>query len=530
MNPSVRVVAVCLFCACILLVPLAITPVLPLIDFYNHIARYYVLSHMAGNPVLSANYDPAWALLPNLGLDVIATPLLMVVPPLLAAKLVIGFILLIQYSGVLFLYRALHGRINVLPVVLLPGILYSYILGWGFSNFLLGLGLVFWNLGLWFRLREQRLPLAIMACSLGAVVIFFCHGFAFAIYGVLLGGMELGRWLHSENRRLAVVPRTVAALAVQAVIPAILFLNMRTSGATGDSGSIIGAIQKHNGSGSLFARLDYEFWYRLRTIVRVAESSYPFFDYASFALTVAVIAVALWKGWFRLHRWCLLALVFAALLCVLTPPSLFGVGYVSDRMPLVFVLLFVAALGFANPLPKAGPLSQASLLPQGGRIAVALLAGVMLVRIAAMAIGWSDYARHYADFREVTSVIPKGALVTDVLPVGPDRRDGLLPRCQMYRPLLVVLNGDVAALFANPSQQPIRLAGPLLAAQMGGTGKPDLRVHSTPGIYDDMLADIAAKGRYEYILMCGRERLVRSLPAGLTIAAEKGGITVLRVD
>src|SRR3546814_20004598 len=71
-----------------------------------------------GDAVLSANYIAAWALLPNLGLDAIATPLLAVVPPLLAGKLIVGLILLVEFSGVIFLHRTLHGRADILPPVL----------------------------------------------------------------------------------------------------------------------------------------------------------------------------------------------------------------------------------------------------------------------------------------------------------------------------------------------------------------------------------------------------------------------------
>src|SRR3546814_18500701 len=73
MNGTARVGVLTLGCAVLLMIPLLATPVLPLIDFYNHIARYYVLSHL-DEARLAANYASAWALLPNLGLDALATP------------------------------------------------------------------------------------------------------------------------------------------------------------------------------------------------------------------------------------------------------------------------------------------------------------------------------------------------------------------------------------------------------------------------------------------------------------------------
>lgn len=516
MRPSARIAAATLACALILLVPLASTPVLPLIDFYNHIARYFVLSHLEGDAVLSANYAAAWALLPNLGLDAIATPLLGVVPPLLAAKLILAFILIVQFSGVIFLQRGLNRRADMLPAVLLVGLLYSYVVNWGFSNFLLGLGLVFWNLGLWVRLRD-RPGLATVVCALGAVLIFFCHGFAFALYGVLLGGIEIGRWMEGPRRRIGGLAGALSVLALQAVIPVILFLLMPTSKAGGEAGSTLGSIEKHLNGGSLGARLDVEFWHRLQTILRVAESPYPLLDLVTFILTAAVIGAGLWNGWFRLHRWTRPALAIMALLCIITPPSLFGVGYVSDRLPLVAALMLVAGLASRRRSHQA--------------VAAIMLLGVIaLVRVAAITIGWSDYARHYADFQAVASVIPRGALVTDVLPRDPDWRNQADTRCQMYRSLSILLNGAVAPLFAHPSQQPLRLIGPIKQAAGDVIEKRDLRMEGVDGYFDDALARIAAAGRFDYVILCSRERLTRPLPPGMHIAAERGGITILKRD
>src|SRR3546814_1833091 len=89
------------------MIPLLATPVLPMIDFYNHIARYYVLSHLdEARP--AANYASAWALPPTPGLDAPATPLLGVMPPLAAARLIAALFLLVQFSGAIFLHRRLH--------------------------------------------------------------------------------------------------------------------------------------------------------------------------------------------------------------------------------------------------------------------------------------------------------------------------------------------------------------------------------------------------------------------------------------
>ena len=69
-----------------------VTPVLPLTDFYAHIARYYILANLAESQTLQQNYEAAWQLLPNLGLDVLGVGILKILPPLIAAKLIAGLI------------------------------------------------------------------------------------------------------------------------------------------------------------------------------------------------------------------------------------------------------------------------------------------------------------------------------------------------------------------------------------------------------------------------------------------------------
>src|SRR3546814_20615144 len=74
----------------------------------------------------------------------------------------------------------------------------------------------------------------------------------------------------------------------------------------------------------------------------------------------------------RLHRWCWPALIGLILLCAAMPPSLFGVGYVSDRIPLVVALLLVSALAMSHPMGR------------GVRAVLAALFAIGRVRIAAI--------------------------------------------------------------------------------------------------------------------------------------------------
>ena len=203
--------------------PLMVTPVLPLIDFYDHLARFYILAHVSSSPLLQSHYAAHWVLMPDIGTDILSTPLLRILPPLAAAHIIAACIMAILYSGVLYFHRALTGRHSLLVAVLLLPLLYSYIFNWGFANFLLSLGFAFWAAGWWLSTRHRPLLAVPVACLL-SVLVFLSHGIAFAMYGIITATLEIGYFLGTPDRKIADLARALLRLLVQAVIPALLFL------------------------------------------------------------------------------------------------------------------------------------------------------------------------------------------------------------------------------------------------------------------------------------------------------------------
>ena len=92
------------------MLPLLATPILPLIDFYNHLARFFVLAHVGDSPMLQSYYHAHWTLLPDIGVDVLGTPILALVPPMIAGHLIVVIILAVIYGGLLYFHRAVTGR------------------------------------------------------------------------------------------------------------------------------------------------------------------------------------------------------------------------------------------------------------------------------------------------------------------------------------------------------------------------------------------------------------------------------------
>jgi hypothetical protein len=501
----------------VLTLPILVTPVVPLIDLYNHVARFYVLSHIDADPFLALHYAPNWRMLPNIGLDVPGVWLARWIDPLVLAKLIVAAIVALQIGGTLFLNKVLTGRINAWSVLLAAALCYSFILSWGFANYLLASAISLWTLGLWARLRD-RLLVATLVCAPLALLILFCHGFVFATYGLVAGALEFGLWLQRTDRRPLDLVRGWAALAAQAVVPALCFLAMPTAKADSYD-TPVGDITSLYQQGALADRIWLQAMKRSEAIYRVAETPWPWLDLILFAATIAILFLAIRRGWIRVVPTMLPALALALLLVLVMPNGLFGAGHLFERMPLLFALLFAASL------QETGT--------GGAGLKLALLA-VTLFRFAALDAGWSLYRQQYADFEQVTARLPAHAVLAPVFVFGKNPRDGLFPRCQMFPPLAVIEKRSATPLFADPNQQPL-LLNPQLRALADIYRSETPAEHAALGLarlpyhYDDMLDRILADHHASHILMCGGERLKRPLPANLRPIAAAGNLALYEV-
>jgi hypothetical protein len=432
------------------LVPLCVTPILPLTDFYAHIARYYILARLPDFDVLQENYEAAWQLLPNLGLDVLGTGVMKVLPPLLGAKLIAGLIIAAPFVGILYLSRVLHGHLPVLSVLLAGLVAYNHILIWGFSNFLLGLGVLLGATGYWIAAQNHPVrQLAVTACL--GLILFFIHGLAFALWGLLLSMVELSLALSTGNMGPGVLIRRAARLALIAVAPALLFIQTKTAG-----GGVITPVTNllaHAEQGTLWRRLGTEAYLRMDGILRVADSTWRNFDWGFGLVLWGLLIGGLLAGILQIDKRMKLAAALCGVLILIIPPNLFGVGHLSERIPLLMLALLAASLSLN---PDAKPISR--------RAAVASIAGLLLVRNLMLTVGWYQDGKIYSAYldalsRHDTRTLGAGVYIEDA-------RDAWVfkPSC---RPLsfLMIFNGTAVPTFANPPQQPLRITGALTHVQ-----------------------------------------------------------------
>lgn len=434
--------------AALCLVPLLVTPVLPLIDFYAHVARYFALARVDDDPALALNYAPAWALLPNLGLDVIGVAVMERVPPLLGAKILGALIVLAPVLGALALARALHGRVAATHVALAGLLAYSFVLTWGFANFILGLGLALAALGLWIALAHR--PGAQLATGIAAgMVIMLVHGLVFGLWGLMLLAVELAQVRAAPPMPRARVLGRIARLGLVAAGPVVLFLMTRTASADGGVTQAFGNLAAHAGRGQLWPRLLAEAGHRVDGLLRVAESTWPWADRLFGLVLWGTLALAFAKGALRLDTRLRLAAALAAALVVVMPPNLFGVGHLDDRMPLVLLALLAAG---AVPGRAAWP--------------APVLGGLFALHLAMVTAGWAQLGTGYRAFLDAAQALPRGGLAQAHFGPGAQGRDASRA-CKPLLFLLLLQNGTAVSTFANPTQQPLRIVGPLRAALDG---------------------------------------------------------------
>ncbi len=492
------------------LVPLFATPVIPSIDFYNHVARFYVLSHVGSSAALAQYYQTHWSLLPDIGLDLIGTPLLIFFSPLVAGHIISVGIFAVLFGGVLYLNSVLTGQKSPLIAALLLPLFYSYIMNWGFTNFLLGLGFAFWAAGWWISHRD-RPHVAVPVSSLFAVAIFFTHGLAFGLYGILVAFLEMGLFLSAPNRKMRDLVRSLSLVAIQAIFPILFFIYWIANGGH-DVGPSAAALAAHGVVPPSPGGLGDRILRRLIPILRVEEGPAYWFDIATFVLQAIAILYLLGRGRIAIIRPAWPLLVAAAATVAIGVPVLFGVGYITDRMPLFAALCLLSVLRIAPGEWTAGT-----------RVASGFIVAIVFVRLLAVAIDWSGYGQFYREYRSLAEMIPRGSMTVGV-PVANFYHETDVPRCEMFGHLLVAQDEQGAPLFGQKNQHPMLLAGRLKSAVqfLDARFAPD-RI----GNYAGYMTAAASVG-FNYILVCNAHLLAQPFPSEIILVAKTPHFALLR--
>jgi hypothetical protein len=306
-------------------VPLIYPPIPPLVDLPGHIGRFHVQMELGHSPFLQRYYEYHWALVGNLGLDLLIIPLAKLFGLELGTKLIVMCIPPLTIAGFLWVAREVHNRIPPTAMFALP-FAFGHPFLFGFVNFALSMALAFLAFGLWLRLgRLGKLRLRLILFVPISFIVFFAHTFGWGVLGLMCFSAEVVR-RHDAGEAWWQAILHGAFQAAGMIGPVLLLLLWRHeaqgSGSTGDwfNWSLKGLYIES-------ALRDRWFIYD-RNCVRLAAAVLlltPFFRRLGFSRNLAFSALVL------------------TAIYVLLPRIVFGSAYADMRLaPYLFAVALIA--------------------------------------------------------------------------------------------------------------------------------------------------------------------------------------------
>jgi hypothetical protein len=421
----------------VLAIPFFLVDVPPVLDYPNHLARYFVLAH-PDDVILSQMYAPHWTILPNLGMDAIGTAVLRVTDVHVGGRILLALSLFAPVIGVVVYHRVVFGRYSYWSLA--SGLTaYNGAFFLGFMNFLLSLGLALIGGAAWIALRRRKWVLGrIVIGAFAAVLIFFCHIFGVFLFALLIGGDEVD-CLWERRRSGALMQRDVlyaAGTLVAAISPVIVLYFLSP---LGERVVLAGE------------------W---RGLAKLWTIFAPFMTTsAELTLMTGVAVVSLLiliRPYVQLAPGMPLIFVVLVLAFVVAPSTIKGGTFVDLR----FALMIGLAL-FAGVQPR--------LLPLPAILVVAVGAFIVL-RSGYIGMTWFDHRHDLADVRAAIAMVEPGARVivargqpghlTDVRP--PERALPGIYRLDGHIAALLVIERHAfwPLLFADSAQQPLIVKPP----------------------------------------------------------------------
>ncbi|MEI9804374.1 MAG: hypothetical protein WDN48_07820 [Pseudolabrys sp.] len=358
------------------LCPALLVSIPAMVDYPNHLARMYLLSEI-GAPDANPFYQTAWALYPNLAMDLIIPAMARFVSVETAARIFLLLSQVLIVTGSLAIERSVKGRMQISGFVALM-FLYCLPFTFGFLNFEFGLGASLWGIAVMLMLNERPWPLRLAVNTVIVAALFTAHFFALGIYGATLGLIELQRAWDGKTAY-----RDTAWRLVVLAIPALILL----------------AIMKFTGGGiggdESVWHLDFK---PLWLFIILNAYNMPV-SAATVCLLVGFMYFAFKHGVLTVERAGLWLAAGFAFLYVAIPSRLFGTAFVDLRM--------IAAAAFI--VPAFITLTAPTVRWRWAAIACAV--GVTLPNLAVIYFVWLSYRADYAAMIASFQHLGRGALV-----------------------------------------------------------------------------------------------------------------------
>lgn len=421
------------------LLPVLLTPIPAMVDYPNHLARMYILSQN-GTPDANPSYEVAWALYPNLAMDLLVPQMARLISVENATRLFLLLSQLLIVGGALVLERVVKGRVHLAGFASLM-FLYCLPFSWGFVNFEFGLGVALWGIAAYLMVAERAWLERFVVNAVFVAMLFAAHFFSLGVYGATLGFYELWR---AYDRKVSY--RAAALRLVTLAIPVVaLFRVMQlTAGSIGSEGTT------------------WHFEFKPIWLFRIMNGYNLTVSAASALALMALLYFAARRGVLKLEPAGIWLASGFALLYLVIPSKLFGTSFVDLRVIPAAALIVPAFCSLSLPSRR------------WTIAALTAVTGITLANLAIVYVVWLSYRVDYAAIIESFHKIDRGSLVlVGSSGEGEDPPFNDLTQYPMfYAPTLAVHYADafVPNVFTEVGKQPVqaRAAVHRLAIPYGG--------------------------------------------------------------
>ena len=372
--------------ALLLIAPLLIDTVPPLLDYPIHLARSYIYNAYNKDAVLPLMFEIDWRPLPNLGSDIALMGLTSFLDVEDAGRVLLATIIILTLIGPIFLHRIIFSDWGWQPFA--AGILaYHGALTAGFLNFSLGLSLIPFALGVYFLSRDNNVYISMAVNCLSALILYFCHIIALAIFGLLLLGCHIFHGPEDNGQKFH-INRNIFSyiiLSIPFILPFILYVYYSFYKAINNEGSVLMGQWSiaHKLRGFLMPVLSGNYLIDLISLVFI---SILLFSYFISKKTV-------------IHKGLLLGCFMVFMAFVMLPSHMLSAAFIMDRLLIAVALILVA--------------SAKSYTRDKSRV-LALIAptlALLTLRAWCLADAWQESDKFYRRLSSALEIIESGASV-----------------------------------------------------------------------------------------------------------------------
>jgi hypothetical protein len=296
--------------------------------------RFRVQLDLYRSPDLQRYFDFHWALVGNLGVDLLVHPLARLIGLEPAVKAIVLMIPPLTVGGLVWVAREIHGRVPPTVLFAVPFV-YSYPFNYGFLNYSLSLALALIAFGFWLQLsRLGRLRLRGLIFIPISCALWIAHAFGWGVLGLLAFSAELIRFHDAEPKW-----RKAFVRAAINVAPLGLPLIIMVAG----HGSVVGGPTEH-----FFDLTSKSF-----ALVRTLRDRWLIWDSFGVAIGILVIGAAFFDQRLERSRRLVIPAVVLTIAFLAMPVRFLGLDYADVRLVPVIFLVTLPAIRARPEFPNA---------------------------------------------------------------------------------------------------------------------------------------------------------------------------------